>query len=660
MIFNELSPYVIAFTILICILLAIRVQKNHLTKIDGLCAVAGCGLGLAITFLNIIYSNNYLITIGPLMAIASLVYLRFRDNILDISGLDLNVSMTTTKIFRILFWVFIMIALASYYTSPLYNISLGFYVFISLAVVMLGLEIISTSSWDKSSWFIIAKILFTSLIFRAGLYFISPYPIGSDSWVHAQIIDTMIKLGSTNIPYYISPIYPYSPIMHLYAIGGILLGGYSTKIAMFIVGSVLAISTVFVYLLVKKITNNEMLALLSMLLLNFADFEIQWSEMVIAMSFGIAIFSILLYLILTRRKYENLDVLFLVFFFAVLVLTHTVSAFIALVSIIALYIGTLVYRLITGHDGEKLLVNYKVCLLFIIIFVGYWTYAGDNFFWTQFKSLAYALAFQAEFLGRSDITMVGDRLDSILNIVGFLVMIYLGVIGCLVILSKKYLSKPMVITAFMSLVLFFIFFAFPVLGIRNILPYRWPAFIYIGFVVFAVIGLIAQISIIKKYRLATATLFIAVLFIFTFFMITNDMVSPPTPIYGVGLTQPSFWMNSEMESFKLINDSYDGIIMSDLQTYSRPFEVNLDRGRSASLWVTPSGEISWNDINQDLYIWRSISLIEPVQAELGRDGVLGDQNPDILLGQQFKDTLDENFSSVYDAGTTRGYLKTTG
>jgi hypothetical protein len=655
MIFTEIAPFVIAITVIICILIALRVQKIDIFTIDGFLALVGCCLGLALTCLNLIYSNNYLITIGPLVSIASMVYLRFRDTILTSSDLDLNLSLTANKIFRLLFWASILIALASYYTSQIYNISLGFYIGISLAVTSLGMEILTIKLRDNNQVYgVVAKIFLISLIFRASTFFISSNPVGSDPWVHAQIIEYMFNIGSTNIPDALSPIYHYSPLMHLYAIAGILLGGYSTKVAMFIIGSVLVFSTIFVYLLIKKITNNQTLALLAMLLLNFSDFYIQWSVLVIAMTFGIAIYSLLLYLILTRRKYEKLDVLLIVFIFTVLVMTHTVSAFIALVSIISLYVGMLVYRLIYGSGGEKLLLNYKVCLLLIAILVGYWSYSGNNFFWSESQTLIYSLTVKASFLGRSDITMVGDRLDSILNIAGFLIMIFFGIIGCLAMLSKKYSNRSVVIIGFMSLVLFFIFFAFPVMGIRTILPYRWPAFIYTGFVMFTVIGLIGMSTLTKKNHIVMPDILMAILFIFAFFMITNDIASPPTPIYGSGLNENLFWTDSEMSSFKTMNDLYNGTIMADLQTCDMPFQIYLNRSSSTSLSLTPLGTINWDDMDHDLIVWRQASIIDLMQAQLG------DQYPNILLGQQFKYSLDENFSSVYDVGTTRGYLKSPG
>ena len=80
--FKELAPYVITATVIICALIAIKINKEDILTTDGIFAVAGFALGLFITSLNLIYSNNYLITLRPLLAIACLLYLRFRDKIL--------------------------------------------------------------------------------------------------------------------------------------------------------------------------------------------------------------------------------------------------------------------------------------------------------------------------------------------------------------------------------------------------------------------------------------------------------------------------------------------------------------------------------------------------------------------------------------------------
>ena len=109
--FKELAPYVITATVIICALIAIKIKKEDVLTTDGIFSVAGFGLGLFITSLNLIYSNNYLISLGPLLAIACLMYLRFRTKILTSStDFNLNLSSKTLKIINILYWLCISVA----------------------------------------------------------------------------------------------------------------------------------------------------------------------------------------------------------------------------------------------------------------------------------------------------------------------------------------------------------------------------------------------------------------------------------------------------------------------------------------------------------------------------------------------------------------------
>lgn len=92
--FKEIAPYVITATVIICALIAIKIKKEDVLTTDGIFAVTGFALGLFITSLNLIYSNNYLISLGPLLAIACLLYLRFRDKILT-NDTDFNLNFSS-------------------------------------------------------------------------------------------------------------------------------------------------------------------------------------------------------------------------------------------------------------------------------------------------------------------------------------------------------------------------------------------------------------------------------------------------------------------------------------------------------------------------------------------------------------------------------------
>ena len=649
--FKEMAPFVITATLIICTLIAIKIKKEDILTIDGIFSVAGFGLGLLITSMNLIYSNNYLISLGPLLAITCLLYLRLRGKILE-RGADFNLNLNpnTLKAINIMYWVCISVALLSYHQAPPYHRPPIFFIGISLGVALLGLEILSSKFKDNFSIFgMMFKILLISIILRASAYFISPYPVGSDPWEHAKYIEYFLQFQHLAVPPDFSYYYCSYPLAHLLACVGTLIGNISVKESMFIIGAVLALSTIFVYLIVKEITNNINLALLSMLLLSFADFHIQWSIEIIAMSFGIAIYTILIYLILkTRGKHQLLYTCLSIPFLFVIVWTHTVSAFIAMISVISLYLGAFVYGSIyREHKYKDLLVSLTFCMILVVMIILHWMDPNYPFIESITRGLVNSLTKEAEFLGRLP-SITQQHWESILTILGFLIWIFFGIIGSLYCLSKKYADKTKVALVFMLIVLYFMFFAFPVMGMRNVMPYRWPAFIYVSFVLFVGIGLTGFLSLLKSKKQVISFALI-VLFSTSFLMITTFASDMDSPVYGKAIIQKVVWTESEMMLFGKMNDSYGDVIVADLQTQNRPFKIYLKREKRACYASTIEGDVDWDYMNGKLVIWRKVSLTRPVQ-------MAGYRHPAMLLGTEFKNHLNNNFSCISDTGEARAYL----
>lgn len=653
MLFEKIAPIVILLTLIISALVAVKIKKSSLFTIDGAFALFGTFLGLLISFMNLIYSNNYLISIGPLLIIASVLYLRFRNELLaDNIDLNLNFSNSTLKIIQIIYWICILIISVSYFQAEPYERPLIFFAGISVAVASLTLEILShLYEKEVQVYRLIFKILILSLILRFSAYFVSPYPVGSDPWRHADLIKSISIYGTSYLPT-LNSYYSYYPMMHIYASILSLLGNLSTRDAMLLIGAILPISSIFVYILVKKITNSVQLGLFSMLLLNFSDFHIEWSIELIAMSFGIAIYTILIYFLIERKEKTSIFFkTFTILFIFIITWTHTVSTFIFIVSIISLFAGSYIYEYIylIKHDPIKLTVNITLCILSIIILVYHWLDPEYPFFELIINELINSLSTEAEFLGRSTISNVGDSWSSILNILGFLILIFFGILGSLYSLSKEYQDKTKISLIFMLVVLFSIFFIFPVMGMRNIMPFRWPAFIYITFVLFSGIGIFKIVNVINS-RLHKTIFLSLIIVVFSFSMITNSVTNMDSPIYGSNLNQKVIWTESEIEMCKHITNYYDGVIVTDTQTCVNVFRTYLNRDKVAEYPATLQGELDWEYLENRIIIWRKVSLERPVQAQYLSE------SPDILLGPEFKYKLDNTYCSIYDNREAELYL----
>ena len=481
----------------------------------------------------------------------------------------------------------------------------------------------------------ISKILLISLILRASAYFISPYPVGVDPWEHAEYIKYFIQFHHVMVPPDFEVYYCSYPLAHLFACTANLIGNISVKESMFIIGAVLALSTIFAYLIVKGITNNINLALFSMLLLSFADFHIQWSIEVIAMTFGIASYTILVYLLLKRNeKHKLLYTALLILFAFVTVWTHTVSAFITLVSVLSLYVGALLFDQIYRDKRSKVtLISFTFCILFVVLLMLHWMDPNYPFFESITRGLVNSLAKEAEFLGRSP-SIAQQSWVSILNISGFLIYIFFGIIGCLYCLSKKYADKTKVSLVFMLIILYFVFLAFPVMGMRNTVPFRWPAFIYVSFVLFVGIGLIGFWGLLKSKKQKVPFIFI-ILLVTSFFMITTFVSDMDSPIYGGEITQRHIATESEVTLSNNVDNLYNGTIMGYCV-------------------LTPTGDIRWDYTTNKLIIWKRISLTRPVQVPILTD--IGSSRSLTLLGKEFKGYFEGNCSCIYDTGGARAYL----
>jgi len=650
LIFRDIAPYVIAATFIICASIALRTKKNDIRSIDGLLSILGLALGCIITLINLKYSNNYVISLGPLLALTCVLYIRFRSEIVNENSV-LSHRAISIKIINLTYWLCIFIALMSYYQAATYYRPLIFFFAISLSSALLALNIIIMQYFTNTKILIIMfKIFLISLILRASAYFITPFPIGSDPWIHAEYIKWFLQFNYVMVPQGFDLYYCNYPLAHLLACAAKLIENVGIKESMFIIGAVTAISTLFVYLVARDLYNNINLALLSMLLLSLADFHVEWSIEVIAMTFGIAIYSIIIYLILrTRTKQDFIFKIFQMVFIIIIIWTHTISSFIALISILSLYIGSFFYTKIYKDFQRFPFVSGRLCMIFVIILILHWMDPNYPFIDSITSGFIDSLTREAKFLGRESI-VAQEYWTSLFNIIGFLFYIFLGIIGCLYNLSRDYANRRKFSLIFMVAILFFIFFAFPTFGIRNIVPYRWPAFIYVGFVLFSSSGLMRIANIFANIYNKQLFIF-SIMLISSFFMITCHFANPDSVLYGKEIAEKFYYKESEIALFQNVNNIYTGVIVSDVHSNVRYFGDHLNRDKRLSYPLSKNGDINWSIMNDKLVIWEKASIERPMLCS-GEGG----KGFDILLGNRFKKHLDENFNCIYNTEEARAYL----
>lgn len=657
--YSDFVPIVILLTLVLSLAIGRNITLEGLKGIDGIFAALGFLFGLVMTFMNLIYISKELFLLSPVIAISCILYLRYRNEFKENPYFSLlRFSNRNNMILSIVWWSLFGVALVTYYFSEIYTRHMLFFFLISGAVAVLGVQIFTSrvSSMIITS-IVIVKIFLLSVMLRYSAYFVSPYPIGSDPWAHQEYITYFLEFGRVAVPPDFLFYYVNYPIAHLHAACTALLGSISPHNAMFLLGVILTLSTIIIFLIVRTLTGNVQLALISVLLLNFTDALIRWGIQVLAMSFGIAIYAFIVFFALKiylKPEDKVKYIFFMLMFLCIIVWTHTVSAFVTLVSLFALLVGYMLYDILYNQNtsslqSQKAQLLIALLTFLVVITVYHWMDPSYPFFQGNFEGLYESLSLEAKFLGATTVSNIHNRWEELLQPIGFCLCAFFGIIGTLYCLSRNELAEKCFPLAVLALILFSVCYAFPIFGMQNIVPGRWPAFAFISFSLFVGLGLFCSLSLLRTKRSILCAVAI-IFFIGSFFMITNGTTNHDSPLIGEDAFLKLIWTESEMSMYRHLNETYDGIIIADEHTHQRPFKTFLKNKRSTAYRVLPSGEMDVNLLSTGLVIWKRDSLTRPVDVRDNR--YISTQ----FLGDKFWKYLNNNYSCISDTYSARSYL----
>jgi hypothetical protein len=664
--YSDIALLAISLTLFLSFVVGWRITREDLKGIDGTFAVLGFIFGLFMTFMNLVYTSRELFLLSPVIALSCVIYLRYRRMFKERPHDScLQISRWQNTILNIIWWILINIAVVVYYFSEIYTRHPLFFVLVSGAVAVLGIQIITYHNiCSIKTLSLIIRILLISMILRYSAYYISPYPVGSDPWAHREYISYFLEYGRISVPSDFTYYYVNYPISHLHTVVTTLIGSLSPHDSMFVLSMILTLSTTVIFIITRMLTGDVQIALISMLLLNFTDVQILWSIQVIAMSFGIAIYAFIIYFSLNRYLNSNLNpsrepkyASFMLIFLITVVWTHTISAFITLVSLFAMVMGFVLYEMMYNRNifsirSRKSLLLINPIIILAIVIWQHWTDPSYPFLESTFRHMLTSLSKEAEFLGAVSLSNVTGNWMELLKPVGFCMYTFFGIVGTLYCLSDKDKANKYFPLIILVLILFIFRYGFPILGIRNIIPDRWPAFAFIGFAPLIGIGIFCGLSLLKTKN---AVLYALAMFLFvgSFFMITVEISNNDSPLYGERTSTKVIWTESEMILFNWINNTYNGRVIADEHTQQRPFNTYLKNKNCKTCRLLPDGAIDTQFLLSGLVIWRENSLDRPIVFSGGRRFTV------ILLDDHFRKYLQDNHNCISDTGGTRGYLSRT-
>jgi hypothetical protein len=286
----------------------------------------------------------------------------------------------------------------------------------------------------------------------------------------------------------------------------------------------------------------------------------------------------------------------------------------------------------------------------------------QNFFDTIVGPLYYSLTTEAAVLHRTEIiestTGAISQLffGSLLNILGFGLVVLFGLIGGLILLSDKRRDILKLSLILITFVIFAFPFAFGFLGIRNIVNYRWFVYGYVTLAILAAFGLHTVIGHSRNINKKIIAFFL-IIFVISFFMTTNTMCNHDSTIYLKDSTVRLAFSEQELSYRNELIDTYNGPITMDGRYTSAI--------RNDEPFIDPkaikfhSARYSYEDfcngcLPQSLVIWREYYKDRPRILYSSSKGRML-----VVLGEKYKEKLEAvAYHKMYSNGQVTSYLYT--
>lgn len=613
--------------------------SNNLNKVDCLLAVLGVVFGIVIISLYAVSPIIHIFSLGMALTLSCYLYLvvthaqfpryphlklsRIWKTVLDIS-------------FLLLFSLSLIILHYSEYRPFSY-----FFIY-SFCVGSVAVSIFfSTSKLDYLTQY--SKIVLLSFNIDYSIFNLAGFIPGIDSWKHAKMNYLLSQTGNIGVLFDKEM---YFPVMHIQTAIVNIISNVSLKDASnfaIIIPFVLASS--FVYLTSKRFF-GERVGLFTMLLVSISDFNIYWGSAPQTTSYGIILYYLLFYILVKayfpkpNPKFVSLSI-FLIF---TLTITHAVSSFIFVITILSLFFGSIFYSLIYEKSTISMFKNIFLVSVTALLqwwFIVIYSKGGESLFDVVISTFYNYITgpvdlYRPEIISTISV-MLPPFLERFANTFGLFLFLFFGIIGSLFCLSSKYRSKTNFMFIFSLAILFGITFCFPFFGPRGILPIRWFSFEYLFLSIlasFSIIELTAYFKS-KKYKF----LFISVVFIaFSFFMSASTVSNLDSPLWLKNDTVSTTFTLEEVRGAETLSKFGTNFIADPsfgslvVNSYSKQYPTIFSKGMHFN--------------HGSIFLWRSLLEKRPIEYAIQLVG--HEQMPShIVLGPIFHSRLSQ-YDKIYD------------
>jgi len=399
----------------------------------------------------------------------------------------------------------------------------------------------------------LGMIVCSGIFQRVTAFYSSSLYIGIDIFTHRRFASgiiteqTLSGIGQTK--------YFYSPLYHvLIGWSSLLFDMPLRNVTVLVVSvAVTAIPALAAYLIGTR-WHSRTIGLVAALLLTGSDFIVQWGIRPTPTSLGIVFFVLVLLTTIeytelaTDSKKSDLRMLLLCgLFFISLNLTHQFSVFASVVTLISISLGMILFNSrISDQIVNISFVSVSALFLNFIVTKSGGPSGGRAFLNKTVGSLALTIletsadARVARSLPKDpNITPVGAAGIGLAHAAGSAALLALGILGALLMLNRPGHDSDsrggFVLGVAVSLPLTIALIG-PIFGIRNLLPFRWFAFLYFPLSVLAAYGLGTILRWVAECTFGTQLIRVASIGIlicgpYFLFMSGNFVAAPDGPAF---------------------------------------------------------------------------------------------------------------------------------
>lgn len=512
-------------------------------------AVIGLLLALALFPLRFVVSNIYINTLPIVLASACLLYLLAARN--DTRRDELPVlSRPAQRALAPL--VFVGLAALVVTAVLAGKRSILFYDIVGIVGTLLFAQIVFASEESFNRTRVLLQIVLLAAVVRLAALYTAPGLIGIDVWTHVTRLAHDIHVSGSldaisDDKHYTSPLY------HLLVVATSLLADVPLRLGLYLsLGLVMPLVGLFVFA-ASNLLVGERWAALAALLYTLSDYGITWGIHLIPTSMGLVLFMVVMYWLIRvmRTDYGAREFALLVAATVAVILTHQVSSFIMMVTLAAGIASYLLLQLQIFHTSklnpDVFRARSPVNLLGLFVFnAGFSTflwsmtpYRADSFLVTVLSYLQETIVSSAGVLnlagpegggsggGASAAPTFVETVATYVDVLGFLLLLFGTFVGCLYVVNRRRARQSTFLLLLSAAIMLVFVLGLPMFGIRNFIPTRWFAFLYVPLVLLTVIGLRYFALSLDRRLLIAILLVFALVFPSAMVMSSNGAIDNP-------------------------------------------------------------------------------------------------------------------------------------